>query len=141
MKRIETLTPYDRLAVIRTLNDAAQYGNAMYSCEFDCALYTGEFIKRSFTGWLAWLCDDVKGERNSSGYRVLFTEHINHFRIVRPDGANIYAVGQSLSLLPFDYERKSALAITDVFASRYGAACILVEDMYSGDTWLYTDIL
>lgn len=72
---------------------------------------------------------------------MLLTDCTNHYHIVRPDGSNIYALGQPLPLLPRDYERNSALAITDIFASRYGAVCILVEDMYTGETWLYSDIL
>lgn len=153
MKRIETLTEKERRAIIHTLNDAALDGVASYSCcrdvscdicpiAYDCTgLYVGELPPNTFSGWLAWLCGDVKGERNSSGYRVFLTECINHYHIVRPDGVNIYAVGQPLPLLPRDYERNSALAITDIFASRYGAACILVEDTYTEEMSLYSDIL
>lgn len=161
MKRIETLTRSDCRVLVHTLNDAALEGEAPFCCYVlgnsesridcdSCPVKTacdlslnsdgGEIIK-TFRGWLAWLCGDVGGERINSGYRVLLTERINHYRIVRPDGTNIYAVGQPLPLLPRDYDRNSALAITDVFASRYGAVCILVEDAYSGEKWLYSDIL
>lgn len=155
MKRIETLTRSDRLDVVRTLNDAALNGDVLYSCRFEgatecsacplaneCgALFISEFPKKSFVGWLNWLCGDVYAFKIDSGYRVLLTDRINHYRIARPDGVDIYAVGQPLPLLPRAREGNPALAITDVFASRYGAVCILVEDTYSGEKWLYSDIL
>lgn len=155
MKRIETLTEYNRLAIVGTLNLAATHGETAYICpwryveckdcaaEADCdaAYHDAPGITRSFRGWLAWLCDDVYALKIESGYRVLLTDRINHYRIARPDGFDIHAVGQPLPLLPRDREGNPALAITDVFASRYGAVCILVEDTYSGEKWLYSDIL
>ena len=155
MKRIETLTPKERLAFIHTLNVAALCGGATWQCpatlnvchecpiesECDATYTTIPGTMKTFCNWLAWLCDDVKGERISSGYRVLLTDRINHYRISRPDGVDIYAVGQPLPLLLRDREGNPALAITDVFASRYGAVCILVEDTYSSEKWLYSDIL
>ena len=155
MKRIETLTPNDRLAVVRTLNDAALNGYASYSCQFDIetdckvcplaiecgALYISDFPKKSFIGWVNWLVEEVGKPAIRSGYRVLYTEHSNIFFIVRPDGTNLYAKGRPLVLLSVDLKRYSEFVISDVFSSRYGAACILVEDTKTGEMRFYSDIL
>lgn len=154
MKRIETLTEVDRLAIVRTLNDAAINGKTSYSClmnDFACTgcpvanacsgVHVGDLSAKTFIGWLNWLRDEVEATAIRSGYRVLYTKRMNHFHIERPDGVNLYANGQPWALLPIDRDRKSEFVITDVFASRYGTACILVEDTYTGEMVLYSDIL
>ena len=155
MKRIETLTPNDRLAVVRTLNDAALNGDVSYSCQFgietDCkvcplsfecgSLYIRDFSKKSFNGWLTWLVEEVEKPAIRSGYRVIYTEHSNIFFIVRPDGTNLYAKGRPMVLLSVDLQRYSEFVISDVFSSRYGDACILVEDTKNGEMRFYSNIL
>lgn len=146
---------------MHTLNDAALEGESPFACyalgncecriecdtcpvksECDASLNgeVGEII-RTFHGWLAWLCDDVKGEKISSGYRVLYTSRINQYHIARPDGTNLYAKGRPLVLLPVDLKRYKEFVVYDVFSSRYGAACILVEDTKTGEMRFYSDIL
>ena len=155
MKRIETLTPNDRLAVVRTLNNAAVNGKSEYICpgrcvkceecanEPECEL---EYIAepgciRTFIDWLNWLLDEVDEIGIRTGYQVIYTEHSNIFFIARPDGTNLYAKGRPLVLLPVDLKRYTEFVISDVFSSRYGAACILVEDTKNGEMRFYSDIL
>lgn len=155
MKRIETLTPKERLAVVRTLNNAAVNGKSEYICPGRCVKCEEctnepecepEYINepgciRTVNDWLNWLLDEVETPGISSGYRVIYTEHSNIFFIARPDGTNLYAKGRPLVLLPVDLKRYSEFVIFDVFSSRYGAACILVEDPKTGEMRFYSDIL
>lgn len=154
MKRIETLTPNDRLAVVRTLNDAALNGDVEYSCAFggetDCnvcqlanecgSLYISEFPKKSFIGWLNWLLEEVEATAISTGYRVFVTDRINLYCIERDDDLNfnrLYAEGRPFTALFFDQQFFPSLTIIDVFASRYGVACILVKDNRNNKNWIY----
>lgn len=155
MKRIETLDETHLVAIRNTLNAARIDGRSAYACPGsranckDCpvlcecagAYHDEPGLIKSFIGWLAWLFEDVKGVRIKSGYRVIYTERINYYHIVSQDGTNLYAKGRPLVLLPVDCKRYTEFAISDVFASRDGAACILVEDTYSGETRLYSDII
>ena len=156
MKRIETLSENDRLAVVRTLNDAALNGDVMYSCAFvgatvcnvcplanECgALYIDEFPKKSFVGWLNWLCDDVDAPAINTGFRVFVADRINWYCIERDDDLNfntLYAEGRPLTALFFDQQFSPDLMVIDVFASRYGVTCILVKDRRDNKNWLYID--
>ena len=155
MKRIETLTTNDRIAVVRTLNSAAITGKSAYICpgrcveckdcaaEPECELEDihEPGVIRAFIGWLNWLVEEVEKPAISSGYRVIYTEHSNIFFIERPDRTNLYAKGRPLVLLPVACKRYSEFVISDVFSTRYGAACILVEDIKTREMRFYSDIL
>lgn len=156
MKRIETLSENDRLAIVRTLNAAAINGESAYLCpgrrveckdcaaEPDCEL---EHIcepgaLRTFIEWLNWLRDEVETPAISSGLRVFCTGVPNHYCIERNDDLNfntIYAEGRSFTALFFDQQFFPDFTVIDVFASRYGVTCILVKDRRNNKNWLYID--
>ena len=152
MKRIETLTEKDRRAITRTLNDAALDGVASYSCcrdgkchicpiAYDCTgLYVGELPTYTFIGWLNWLLDEVDATAISTGYRVFLTDRINLYCIERDDDLNfkrLYAEGRPFTALVFDQQFCPSLMVIDVFASRYGVACVLVKDRRTNKNWIY----
>lgn len=151
MKRIETLTKKDRRAITRTLNEAALDGVASYSCcrdgechicpiAYDCTgLYVGELPNNTFIGWLNWLCDEVEKPAISTVYRVFLTDRINLYCIERDDDLNIYAEGRPFTALVFDQQICPSLMVIDVFASRYGVACVLVKDRRTNKNWIYLD--
>lgn len=156
MKRIETLTEGDRLAVVRTLNAAAIIGKSAYICpgrcveckdcanEPDCE---NEYIAepgaiRTFIGWLNWLLDEVETPPISSGLRVFFTSVPNLYCIERDDDLNfntLYAEGRPFTELFFDQQFFPDLRVIDVFASRYRVACILVKDRRNNKNCIYID--
>ena len=153
MKRIETLTPNDRLAVVRTLNAAAINGESAYICpgrcveckdcaaEPECEL---EYIHepggiRTFIDWIMWLLDEVESPAINSGLHVFCTNVQNQYCIERDDDLNfnkIYAQGKPLTALFFD---KRYIKVIDVFASRNSVACIFAKDNRSSENIIYID--
>lgn len=155
MKRIETLTDVDRLAIVHTLNDAAINGKTSYSClmnDFTCTgchvanacsgVHVGDRSEKTFIGWLNWLCDEVEETAIITGYRVFLTDRINLYCIERDDDLNfnrLYAEGRPFTALVFDQQFCPSLMVIDVFASRYGVACVLVKDRRTNKNWIYLD--
>lgn len=152
MKRIETLTEVDRIAIVRTLNDSSLNGKAPYSClmnDYECkgcpvsnacsGFSVGDRPVKTFIGWLSWLLDEVEKHEIRSGLSSFCTSLPNHYCIERDDDLNfnkIYAQGRPLTALFFD---KNHLNFIDVFASRNGVACILAKDNRSGENVIYID--
>lgn len=155
MKRIETLTEVDRIAIVRALNDSAIIGKAPYLCLMnDCAckgcpvsnacsgFSVGDRPVKTFIGWLNWLLDEVDATAINTGYRVFLTDRINLYCIERDDDLNfnrLYAEGRPFTALFFDQQFFPSLTVIDVFASRYGVACILVKDNRNNKNWIYID--
>lgn len=120
MKRIETLTEIDRLAIVSTLNDAALNGKTPFACLMnDCAckgcpvanacsgVYDGDRPVKTFIEWLVWLCDDVDAPAINTGFRVFLIDRINWYCIERDDDLNfntLYAEGRPLTALFFDQQ-------------------------------------
>ena len=155
MKRIETLDETHRFAIRNTLNVARIEGGSAYACpgsgvnckycpvllECDGAYHDVPGLFKSLSGWLAWLCDEVNDPLIDSGYQVFYTERVNQYRIVRPDHWKFSAVGKPLPLLWHDLNHYPEFKITDVFSTDYGAACIVVVDPVTDETYFYSDIL
>ena len=155
MKRIETLTEVDRLAIARTLNDAAINGKAPYSCIMNdractgcpvsnaCSgVHVGDRSAKTFIGWLNWLFDEVDATAINTGYRVFLTDRINLYCIERDDDLNfnaLYAEGRPFTALFFDQQFFPSLTVIDVFASCYGVTCVLVKDRRTNKNWIYLD--
>lgn len=152
MKRIETLNETARKAMVETLNAAAVKGVEAYHCpgslafcpgcpmddECDIAQLHDPAVIKTFPGWLNWLCADVDGTAIKMGYRVWWTGVNGLYWIQKPDGTKVYAKARPLTMLLFQQpDFPTELQITDVFASRYGATCLLVKDESTGNSWLY----